>query len=85
MNSNLTTIEVSPEIAETLKAKAMARQLPIDNYLRTLLENDMTNGSPLQSSLEEFEHNLDELAKGTEHLPILPSDFSRADIYADHD
>jgi hypothetical protein len=85
MNSNLTTIEVSPEIAEILKAKAMARQLPVDNYLRTLLENDIANGTHSSASLEEFEHNLDELARGTEHLPILPDDFSRADIYADHD
>ncbi len=83
MNANLTTIEVSPEIAEILKAKAMARQLPLDNYLRTLLENDIANRSHSSLSIEEFDRDMDELA--TEKLPVLPNDFSRADIYADHD
>ena len=83
MNAKLTTIEVSPEIAEILKAKAMARQLPLDNYLRTLLENDIANRSHSALSIEEFDRDMDELA--TDSLPVLPSDFSRADIYADHD
>ena len=43
-----------------------------------------TDEAPL-SSLEEFDHDMDELAAGLENLPILPQDFSRADIYADHD
>ncbi len=35
-------------------------------------------------SHEEFDRLLDELASGPT-LPILPPDFSRADLYADHD
>jgi predicted DNA-binding antitoxin AbrB/MazE fold protein len=33
---------------------------------------------------DEFERLLDELASGPT-LPHLPADFSRADVYADHD
>jgi len=35
--------------------------------------------------LDEFDRWLDELSAGTERLPSLPTDFSRADIYQDHD
>ena len=36
-------------------------------------------------SLEEFDRDMDELADGLDDLPILPNDFSRNDIYSDHD
>jgi hypothetical protein len=43
------------------------------------------NVPPLRHlSDEEFEFLLDELAKGPKASP-LPADFSRADIYTDHD
>jgi hypothetical protein len=35
-------------------------------------------------TLAEFERLLNELAAGPP-LPVLPADFSRADIYDDHD
>ncbi len=36
-------------------------------------------------SLEDFDRDMDDLADGLEGLPILPQDFSRKDIYSDHD
>lgn len=36
MNERMTTIEVPSEIAELLKARAAARHLPLDEYLRSL-------------------------------------------------
>jgi hypothetical protein len=39
---------------------------------------------PTEISLEEFDRLLDDLSNGPP-LPHLPDDFSRADIYADHD
>ncbi len=39
----------------------------------------------LSLSLEEFDRLLDELSEGLPPLPPLPADFSRADIYEDHD
>ncbi len=35
-------------------------------------------------TLDEFERSLDELCEGLPPFASLPSDFSRADIYADH-
>jgi predicted DNA-binding antitoxin AbrB/MazE fold protein len=39
---------------------------------------------PAPLSDDDFEHLLDELALGPA-LPHLPADFSRADVYSDHD
>ena len=40
---------------------------------------------PPELSDEEFEQLLDEVSEGLDDLPPLPPDFSRADIYDDHD
>jgi predicted DNA-binding antitoxin AbrB/MazE fold protein len=56
----------------------------------TIAENAQTNSDPKAiaeaSSIsdDEFERLLDELASGPT-LPHLSADFSRADVYADHD
>jgi|HubBroStandDraft_4_1064222.scaffolds.fasta_scaffold781081_1 hypothetical protein len=36
-------------------------------------------------SVVEFDRWLDELTQGLSSLPLLPADFSRADLYDDHD
>ena len=46
--------------------------------------SDLHLGQAPALSDSEFERLLDELAAGP-GLPQLPPDFSRADIYADHD
>jgi predicted DNA-binding antitoxin AbrB/MazE fold protein len=50
--------------------------------------NGQANNGPIPDSAplsdDEFERLLDELASESTQLP-LPPDFSRADIYADHD
>jgi hypothetical protein len=47
------------------------------------------NQSPIdardQVSPAEFERLLDELSEGLTSIPTLPTDWSRADVYADHD
>ncbi|MGE0883238.1 MAG: hypothetical protein AB7P14_06830 [Blastocatellales bacterium] len=79
-----TQIEVAQDTARMLQANAAARRVSLDDYLRSLAEADSLAG--LQSpSLEEFDRDMDELAAGLEGLPVLPEDFSRADIYDDHD
>ncbi|MBI3949986.1 MAG: hypothetical protein HY314_05975 [Acidobacteria bacterium] len=88
MSQQLVTIEVGQETAEvleTLKAKAAARGLSLDAYLRTLAERDVSLTQPPKPTLEEFDRDMDQLASGLDGLPILPRDFSRADMYADHD
>ncbi len=81
--------EIKPETAEKLAAEAEARGLSIDEYLKSLLppESNPQNGGkrPNEMSVAEINRVLDELSEGTEHLPPLPSNFSREDIYSDHD
>jgi hypothetical protein len=89
--SNL-TIHLPAEIERRLREKATAFGKSLESYVQELAQIDAqgTNGSPLLSgdkelSLDEFDRLLDELAVGLPPLPPLPVDFSRADLYADHD
>jgi hypothetical protein len=86
MNARATTISVTFQTAELLQAKAAMHRLSLDEYLRRLAETDvaLTSASP-KPRLDEFDHDMDELAAGLEGLPMLAEDFSRADLYADHD
>jgi hypothetical protein len=104
MGATMTTIEIEQRTAETLKAKAEASDLSLDDYLRLLAESDVISAvistlldnaraamamdkSPPIASLNaiEIERVLDELAQGGEDLSPLPVNFSREDIYFDHD
>ena len=85
MSLQTDTIEVTEETAEMLRAKAAAHRLSLDAYLRTLVEKDVGPEPAPRPTLEEFDRDMDALAAGCEELPVLPRDFSRADIYADHD
>lgn len=38
-----------------------------------------------QLTPEQVDRLFDELSEGLDHLPTLPADWSRADIYDDHD
>lgn len=78
-------LEVTSDIAHILQANALARKLSLEEYLRSLAVTDSLINPPSNFSLEEFEKDMDALADGLESLPVLPDDFSRADIYADHD
>jgi len=81
----MTRIEIEDRTAEMLQEQARARRLSIDEYLRTLANEAASTLPSAELTMEEFDQALDELAAGTEHLPPLPADFSRADIYLDHD
>jgi hypothetical protein len=70
--------DVTAETAEMLHAHAKAQGLSVDAYLRVLLGLENGQNALAEMSQEEF-------AKGTEHVPPLPPDFSRDDIYSDHD
>ena len=64
-----------------LEAVAKARGLTVDAYLESLVKPE-GNGNLSAFSVADFERELDELATGG---PTLARDFSRADIYAEHD
>jgi hypothetical protein len=77
--------DVTPETAEMLHAHAKAQGLSIDEYLRALLGLGSGEKALADMSEAEFDALMQEFAKGTENIPPLPPDFSRDDIYSDHD
>ena len=83
------TLTLSADVARLLQAKATRSGKTLEAYLAALAEQDAQSSSPLMAMptempLDEFERLMDELSDGPP-LPRLPDDFSRADIYADHD
>ena len=76
---------------QTLSQQAQARGLPLDRYLKVLADNsERLLGPAFESrhSISEVDFTawLDALACTIPiHVPPLPQDFSRADIYDDHD
>jgi hypothetical protein len=57
---------------------------------KSLREGPTHGSEPHPSALAElsdaeFDAVMEEFARGSEHAPPLPPDFSRADIYSDHD
>ncbi|MEW6211692.1 MAG: hypothetical protein AB1631_25255 [Acidobacteriota bacterium] len=74
--------EISEETAKTLLAQAKARGLSVDDYLKSLLGVTAPNSAPEQT-IEEFEADMKTMAE--KNLAPLPPDFSREDIYSDHD
>jgi hypothetical protein len=74
-----------PETVDKLAQKAQAEGLSLDTYLNTLL-GLLNEGTALAEMSEaEFDAFVEDFSRGSEHLPPLPPDFSRADIYTDHD
>ena len=74
-------ILVDDKTLSGLDAVAKARGLTVDRYLESLV-NEQGNGNLPAFSVADFERELDELATGG---PTLARDFSRADIYTEHD
>ena len=77
--------EVRDETAAMLGARAREQGLPVDEYLRSLLNPTDPRVESREVGPTETDEILDELAAGGENLRPLPADFSRQDIYGDHD
>ena len=73
-------IELDDQTADKLATQASALGLTIAEYLKTLVPPTPIGQAPV--SLEELDAELEELSLD---LPTLPGDFSRADIYDEHD
>ena len=84
------TIEVDEQTADIiheLQERARVRRLAFDVYLRTLVPVEPLAKIPGDERIpERFKQLLSQLAEQTETpAMILPPDFSREDIYNDHD
>ena len=80
------TIELEPDLIERLMEKAKEQGQSVNDLLRKLIdEMEALPSKADEYSMEEFEADLNALAEGTEHLPPLPENFSREDIYFDRD
>jgi hypothetical protein len=79
------TLHLPRETEEKLRELALHRGQTLEAYLEQLAEQ-ATRVAPASGvvSDEEFERLLEELPEGLS-LPRLPADFSRADIYTEHD
>jgi hypothetical protein len=85
-------LRLSSDTERRLRARAVLSGTTLEGYLEQLAQRDVERDDvagpgvvPAASIPEqEFEHLLDQLA-GADTLPQLPADFSRSDIYADHD
>jgi hypothetical protein len=92
------TVDLPNDLERRLRERASRDGRPVEQYVLELIERDAAgpgNGQGVEASGlytgqaptlsdGEFEYLLDELESGP-RLPHLPADFSRADIYTDHD
>ncbi len=83
---NTTLEQIQPETMTRLETQAKHLGLSIDEYLRRLLpqiEPELALAADPQD--DDFEKDMLAFAEGTEHLPIHNGNYSREDIYFDHD
>jgi hypothetical protein len=81
----ITLEEQTEAVLKTLSAQAQARNMKLAEYLQLFAEAGHVAAPGTEPSLQEFESLLEQLSDGLYLVPTLPADFSRADIYAEHD
>jgi hypothetical protein len=84
------TIQLTPGTENALRQKASASGKTLEAFVQELVQKEACGNVSVAPSLPvlslaEFEALLDELADSSSSAGSLPVDFSRADIYADHD
>jgi len=80
----MTSIRVDRDTLDALTARAKARGVSLDVYLRELAAEE-SPAAARELTEAEFDRWLDELSSGPVPASSLPPDFSRRDIYGDHD
>jgi hypothetical protein len=77
----MVNIRLQESVAAALTAQASLQGISLQEYLSRLANGGVADVAP-QMSADELARQLDELSFD---VPPLPADFSRADIYLDHD
>lgn len=75
-------IEVDEQVAAVLRAQAEARQLPLTAFLQQIAEASAPVNLTPSLTEDEWNRAIDEVSG---EFPVLGAEFSRADIYRDHD
>jgi hypothetical protein len=83
------TVELPTALEQQLMDDAARAGQTVEDYVRAILMRqpgaaEAVSPSRQPLTAEEFQRLLDELSEPAS-LPELPDDFSRADIYSDHD
>lgn len=79
------TLDLKPEVEERVVAQAQAQGVPLETYLASLIEAQVTPLEAPRASLEQFLAELEEFAEGTDDIPVLPPEaLTREAIYGDH-
>lgn len=76
------TIEIDVETATALKAQAQARNLTLPQFLNQLIASSAPLNLHTPLPQDELDRLIDDASSDS---PVLPADFSRADIYNIHD
>jgi hypothetical protein len=83
------TLHLRPEIAARLEALASAKGLSVEDYLKLLVERELTLNSPevtsqRRLSAEEWAHQFEEWADSFPAAPPIPDEaLSRENLYRD--
>ena len=90
------TLHLEPETERKLRDRAEKNGTTVESLLQRMAEESTRQPAPIRSRCkprfitephltdEEFQQVLDDIAKGPRGTP-LPLDFTREDIYIDHD
>lgn len=85
MSIQMATIQIEQSLANALFGQAQANGLSLDDYLKNLVLNGQEQPATKELAMSEIDQILDELSEVTEQGLSLPQNFSRSDIYFDHD
>jgi len=77
-------IDVGTDTERWLRHNAQVLGQPLESYLRRILETGASSLPASDTSPMSLEQALDALASEMPTHTPLPADFSRADIYDDH-
>jgi hypothetical protein len=78
------TVQLTPEIEARLVARARDRGMSLSALVQSMIERIAGERKERKIALEAFDAALDELAEGSENLPVLsPQAYRREGIYGD--
>lgn len=79
----MTTIELDERVAQALAKAAESHGMTVQEYVRSRVVGEQNGIHALDARCDvDFDSELDGLLFAG---PTLPADFSRADIYSDHE